>query len=623
MQDTYTQTSQTLVGKSVLEIPESPALAPGVQLVGELPETGFTEKQWLAVRNGKFIQLGELLYRVAEFSNGKRTLVEIAQRMTETTDWQVTEDHVRQILQKMIPLGIIDTGVSEATYSQEQEALARPADNTDATLGMTMRAQVIGPHTVQPIARVLQIFYKPIVLIPLLVIIAVAHAWLYIAHGLSQGFMDILYRSWGFPIVLGLLILGGVFHEFGHAAALAYGGGQVRGMGAGLYLFYPAFYTDLTDSYRLGRWARVRTDLGGFYFHLIFSLAIIGLYFLTGYEFLLLTGFFINLDILYQLIPFVRLDGYWVMADLTGIPDPITYMKPFLASLIIVPGKKRAQVAPLRPQVRRIFLIYTLLTVPLLLLGLALFIYRLPGIVIRFYDSISYQIEILSLAWRNGDIPGLLIVALSILLLGAIVLGSLYVFFLLARRFIVGLWNWSKPTLRRRMSGSALAVLVTALVTYTWLPYFQTIFKSAPINVQTYQVTSREHTDQPVTYDQSPPVGGDHAPIWQNCGFYDTPIQNEHAIHSMEHGAVWITYSTNLPANQVSALRRLAYRQPYVLVSPYPDLQSPLVATAWGVQLSMESVNNPALEQFIRAYRLGEQAPEKGEPCIGGTGTPR
>jgi len=617
---TYTQSPQTIVNNNTTEIPELPTLASGVQLVGELPETGFAEKQWLAVRNGKFIQLGELLYRVAELVNGQRTLDEIAQRMTETTEWTVTAEHVQKILEKMIPLGIIaPEGGSKAFANQEE-----PARNAkDSTLGITMRTQVIGPHIIQPIARVLQVFYRPALLIPLLIIMAVAHSWLYLEHGISKSFMDILYRPWGFPIVLGLLILAGVFHEFGHATALVYGGGQVRGMGAGMYFIYPAFYTDLTDSYRLGRWARVRTDLGGFYFYLIFALGIISLYFLTGYEFLLLTVLFINLDILYQSLPFVRLDGYWVMADLTGIPDPITYMKPFLASLITVPGKKQSKVPPLRPNIKRIFLIYTLLTIPLLLAGLVFMVFRLPRFLISLYDSITYQVKVISLAWQNGDIPGVIILTLTVLLLSTMILGSLYVFFVIIRGFSQVLWNWSKPTPKRRMSGAALAMVAVALVSYSWIPSFQMLFKSAPKNAQTFQVTSREHTDQPVTYEQSPPVGGDHASVWQNCGFYDMPIQKENAVHSMEHGAVWVTYRPDLPDKQVATLRKLAYRQAYVLVSPYPDLQAPVVATAWGKQLHLESANDLKLEQFIRAYRLGEQAPERGEPCIDGFGSPK
>jgi putative peptide zinc metalloprotease protein len=619
MQDTYTESSQTVVEKRVMDIPQKPALAPGVQLVGELPETGFTEKQWLAVRNGKFIQLGELLYRVAQLCNGERTLEDIAQQMTETTEWTVTAEHVQKILEKMAPLGIIATEAGNETVPDPQQ----PARDAENSLGITMRTQVIGPHIIQPIARVLSIFYWPAVLIPLLVIMGVAHIWLYLEHGVSKGFMEILYRPWGFVVVLALLMLAGVFHEFGHAAALVYGGGQVRGMGAGMYLIYPAFYTDLTDSYRLGRWARVRTDLGGFYFYLIFALVIMGVYFLTGYEFLLLTVLFINLDVLYQSIPLFRLDGYWVMADLTGIPDPMTYMKSFLASLITVPGQARSKIVPLRPNIRRIFLVYTLLTIPLLLVGLALMIFRIPRFLLGLYDSIAYQLQVISRAWQNGDIPGVIILVLTVLFLSVMIFGSLYVFIRVTRGLGQALWTWSQPTPKRRFSGLLIAVVAVALVGYNWMPTFQRFSNAPPSNVQTFQVISREHVDQPVTYEQLPPVGGNHAPIWQNCGFYDTPVPSENAVHSMEHGAVWITYSPDLPASQVSTLRRLAYRQPYVLVSLYPDLPAPVVASAWGTQLFLESARDLDLEAFIQAYRLGERAPESGEPCIDGVGSPK
>src|SRR5690348_10067614 len=80
----------------------------------------------------------------------------------------------------------------------------------------------------------------------------------------------------------------------------------------------------------LGRWARVRTDLGGFYFHLIFALGIIALSLATGREFLLLAVPLINLDMLYQWLVFVRFDGYWVLADLTGIPDFFSQVMAFL-----------------------------------------------------------------------------------------------------------------------------------------------------------------------------------------------------------------------------------------------------------------------------------------------------
>ena len=121
---------------------------------------------------------------------------------------------------------------------------------------------------------------------------------------------DLLYAPGLVFVVLGILFVSGVSREFGHAAALRYGGGRVRGMGAGFYLVYPALYTDTTDVYRLGRWARVRTDLGGFYFHLVFAIGLVGLFLATGWEFLLVAVPLINTNILFQCLPFVRFDGY-------------------------------------------------------------------------------------------------------------------------------------------------------------------------------------------------------------------------------------------------------------------------------------------------------------------------
>jgi len=95
--------------------------------------------------------------------------------------------------------------------------------------------------------------------------------------------------------------------------------------------------------------------------------------------------------------------------------------------------------------------------------------------------------------------------------------------------------------------------------------------------VTSFKNLSRDHTkDEPVNYSQTPPVGGLHDPAWQNCGFYSKPVRNENAVHSLEQGAVWITYRPNLPGGQVETLRDMAEGQTHILVSPYPDLPFPV-----------------------------------------------
>jgi hypothetical protein len=146
---------------------------------------------------------------------------------------------------------------------------------------------------------------------------------------------------------------------------------------------------------------------------------------------------------------------------------------------------------------------------------------------------------------------------------------------------------------------------------------------SPPGEVETYDVgPAGQHTEGDVDYAQTPPVGGEHNPVWQNCGFYDRPVTDEVAVHSLEHGAVWITYSPDLPQDQVDRLRDLAQSQTYVLVSPYPDLDSPVVASAWGKQVKLERADDADLERFVRAYSQGPQTPEPGAACTGGVGEP-
>lgn len=117
------------------------------------------------------------------------------------------------------------------------------------------------------------------------------------------------------------------------------------------------------------------------------------------------------------------------------------------------------------------------------------------------------------------------------------------------------------------------------------------------------------------------PAGGRHSPIWANCGFYDTPIAAENAVHSLEHGAVWITYRPDLAASEIASLRDLVSGRRNVLASPVLQTD-PLMATAWGYQLSLETTEDPRLQQFVAEFAGSLSAPEPGASCSGGVGVP-
>lgn len=138
--------------------------------------------------------------------------------------------------------------------------------------------------------------------------------------------------------------------------------------------------------------------------------------------------------------------------------------------------------------------------------------------------------------------------------------------------------------------------------------------------VKTFSDLSAKHVNEPVQYEQTPPVGGDHAGVWANCGVYAEPIPSELAVHSLEHGAVWITYSPDLPRDEVEQLAELAEGESHVLLSPVEGLPQPIFASAWGTQLAVEEADDPRLEQFLVKYQQGQQTPEPGAPCSGGAG---
>lgn len=140
--------------------------------------------------------------------------------------------------------------------------------------------------------------------------------------------------------------------------------------------------------------------------------------------------------------------------------------------------------------------------------------------------------------------------------------------------------------------------------------------------VQSFDGLTFNHVTTAVDYPQDPPAGGDHNAAWLNCGVYTEPVPDENAVHSLEHGAVWITYDPALPAEDVATLEAYADNQSYVLVSPYEGLDSPVAISSWGYQLKVDSADDERLPVFIQKYLLNPELAEVGAPCSSGVGTP-
>lgn len=149
----------------------------------------------------------------------------------------------------------------------------------------------------------------------------------------------------------------------------------------------------------------------------------------------------------------------------------------------------------------------------------------------------------------------------------------------------------------------------------------QPLPEDPPDGIQVYPATTNRTLDRAINYDRHPPTNGDHDPLWQNCGYYPKPIKDRHAVHSLDHGVVWITYQPDLPAAQVDELRSYGGER-YVIVSPYPGQDAPVIATSWRVQLKLDGAEDTRLRQFVDQFRISEISPLSGNKCVGGVGRP-
>ncbi len=303
----------------------------GVELVGKYEGSGRQTERYLARRpDGAFVELTSLLYLVISSLDGRRTPAEVATVIGEETGTDISTENVEFLLQKLHPLGLI-----EANLGQESE---QSLDRPEMVLGLRVKKHVVPARSVRATTRVLQhLFHLPIVAVVAGAFVALVIDMALTGH-LSTSVAALINRPQLTLVLLGLVLVSMVFHELGHASACRYGGATPGEIGGGLYLMWPALYTNVTDAYRLGRGGRVRTDLGGVYFNAVFCVVLGAIYQITGFAPLILAVATTMILMLEQLLPFVRFDGYWIVSDLAGVPDLFPRFAAALHLLVRGPG---------------------------------------------------------------------------------------------------------------------------------------------------------------------------------------------------------------------------------------------------------------------------------------------
>jgi putative peptide zinc metalloprotease protein len=439
----------------------SPRRAEGIELIGLYEGSGFKDPPHIVRRaDGQVVQLPRLLYVIAEQADGNHDYDQIAEVVTEELKRQVSGDDIRYLAdEKLRPLGVLASPDGESPQLKK----------IDPLLALKFRAKVVPERAVRAVTGVFYPLFFPPVIIAVVGGLIALDVWLFGYHGIAQSVRQVLYDPAFLLLLLGLVVLSAAFHECGHATACRYGGAAPGVMGAGIYIVWPAFYTDVTDAYRLGKAGRLRTDLGGIYFNAIFTLGTAAVYFLTGFEPLLLVMLLQQIEIVHQLLPFLRMDGYYILSDLTGVPDMFARIKPTLRSL--VPGRETDQrVDELKPWVRVAVTIYVLTLIPTLLFMFGMMAFNAPRIFATAWDSLFVQWDKTSAAFSGGKILSGIVDGLQIGLLLLPAAGIVASFGRAGIRAAKGSWTWTegRPFFRSVLVTAAGAA--AAFVAFTWWP---------------------------------------------------------------------------------------------------------------------------------------------------------
>ncbi|BDZ47217.1 procyclic acidic repetitive family protein [Naasia aerilata] len=489
--------------------PGSDALvrADGVQLLGEMGGSGYRTPPALVRRgDGQVLQLTPLLYAVLDEIDGRRTPAEVADAVSARLRRAVSADDIGTLVtSKLLPLGLL------RLPDGSEPAVKRG----DPLLRMRFRIAVTDAERTRRITAPFAALFTPFLAVPVLAAFAVICWWLLFERGLAAATRQAFDRPALLLLVFVITLLSAGFHEFGHAAAATRGGAAPGKMGAGLYLVWPAFYTDVTDSYRLGRWGRIRTDLGGLYFNAIVAVVVVAVWFVSHDEALLLVVASQILLMVRQLTPMVRFDGYHVLADVTGVPDLFQRIGPTLRGLLPWHWKD-ADTRALKPGARITITAWVLIVVPMLLLSVVLMILGFPRVVGTALASAAKQSAALGHAAGAGDAGGVVVAALAIVAIAIPVAGMAYLLVRLVRQSVRGAWRRTEGRPVQRTLAGLVAVAVIAALGFAWWPSTSTYRP-----VQSYEagtVTSAVRSLAPGTGAVAAGETGQQVVLWPGDG---------------------------------------------------------------------------------------------------------
>ncbi len=428
----------------------------GVELLGDVHGCGYRDGACLVRRaDGQMLQLGRLMYSLLECIDGQRDTRELGTALSARLERRVDEQHVVRLAQKLARQGLL--------RGTEQHAPPR----RNPLLALRWKVLVTNPDVTRRLTAPFTFFFRPWLMWPIVACFGAVFWFVLMRKGVASATAQAFHRPGLLLLVFALGIVSAGFHELGHAASARYAGATPGGMGMGLYLVWPAFYTDVTDAYRLPKRDRLRIDLAGLYFNAVVAVITLAVWLAVRSDALLLLVALQVLQMVKQLSPVIRADGYHILSDATGVPDLYAHMVPTVRRLL--PGHSREPSA-LTGRARLLVTVWVLIVVPVLVALILGAVLLLPRLATTAWDSGRHIAQALPHQAGQGQLIDVLASLLSLLALALPVAGSVLVSQKIVRTTSSKAWGWSRGRPLRRLLVLFAGVGMLIGIAWAWWP---------------------------------------------------------------------------------------------------------------------------------------------------------
>ena len=347
--------------------------APGIVFLGPVEGSGLKDNSYLLQRgDGQIVQLSELLHLVMISLSVEKSLDDTARDISDAYGRELGVSGLRHLIDtRLAPMGLVRDGSAVPA-----EAPAAP--RADPLLVLRLKGTLLPEKAVNGVAAILAPLYWGPVVVTVLAAVVLIDALVIARSDFMASLEQILLTPALLLGIFALLTLAAVIHELGHATACRYGGARPGVIGVGVSLVFQGFF--------------------------------------------LLAAGLMHFQMIQQLVPTLRFDGYFVLADIAGVPDLFNRIRPVLLSLI--PGRPvDPLVTQLRPFARRIVTVWVVTVVPLLVLSLGWMLVSLPAIIEQAATAIRRHAGLAAAAVEARDLPSAALSMLSILMLSLPIVG--------------------------------------------------------------------------------------------------------------------------------------------------------------------------------------------------------